>query len=192
MKKLALTGNIGSGKSYVADVLRKMGFPVYEADKNAHRFLSSPDVIMKIADRFGLETLTPDGLPDRKKIAAIVFANPEALLWLNRTIHPLVMRDFNQWVGKQTGSNACFLESAIIFENNLQHHFDAVIFVDAPLETAIQRVMERDQATRDHVLARMQNQWPAEQKRTLADFVIINDNQQMITPQIIKALSTLI
>jgi dephospho-CoA kinase len=191
MKKVAITGNIGSGKSYVSEVLRKMGFPVYEADREAGKFLMHPDVIMKITDRFGLEVLTPDGLPDRKKLAAIVFNDPDALQWLNHTIHPMVMSDWAGWIERQEATDAVFLESAIIFENNLQHHFDMVVMVDAPVEITIERVMLRDNVSREEVLIRMKHQWNVEQKQILSDFIILNDDQVLLLPQIVMMLGAL-
>jgi dephospho-CoA kinase len=139
----ALTGNIGSGKTFIGSLLEKMGFPVFAADRVAARLMNTPEITMRIADRFGLEFLTPDGLPHRKKLAEIAFAEPSALQWLNHTIHPLVMSEWLLWKSQHQKPSIVFMESAIIFENNLQHHFDATIMVNAPETLRINRVMER-------------------------------------------------
>ncbi len=191
MKKIGLTGNMGSGKSFVAAILEKMGFKVYYADKEANRLMQSPDVIMHLIDRFGMDILTPDGLPDRKKIAALVFENPEALLWINRLIHPLVMKDWHDWLEKQKDARCCFMESAILFEHGLDKYFDAVILVDAPLELAISRVLERDSITKAQVLERLNRQWTPEKKRALTGFIIKNDEKTLLIPQILEVLEAI-
>ena len=191
MITVAITGNIGSGKTFVADILKRMNYPVYEADREAVRLMNKPEVIMRIADRFGLEILAPDGLIDRKKLAERVFYEPGALQWLNQVIHPLVMQHWMDWASAHADSVFVFLESAIIFEHNLQQFFDAVIFVDAPRNTAIQRVILRDHTDAGSVEARMLHQWPAEKKRALADAVIENDGGKLIMPQLLSTLDLL-
>jgi dephospho-CoA kinase len=190
MKTIGLTGNIGSGKSYVAAILEKMGYPVYYADKEAQRLMQSPEVIMHLIDRFGMDILAPDGLPNRRKIAALVFSNPEALNWINHLVHPLVIQDWLQWLQKHAGAPCCFMESAILFEHGLDKHFDAVIVVDVPPEVAIQRVMERDGLSREQVLDRMNRQMPSAEKRGKAGIVIDNDGNTLLMPQILKALES--
>lgn len=190
MKTVALTGNIGSGKSYVADILMKMGYPIYNADKEAAKLFSNPEIIMLLTDRFGMEILTHDGLPDRKRIATRVFNNPAALNWLNSLIHPRVIAGWKEWVKKQQ-SDLCFMESAIVFEHGLQTHFDAVLLVDAPEELAIQRVIVRDKVSMEQVLERLANQMPASEKRELTNYIIINDGENMLLPQIADTIERL-
>jgi dephospho-CoA kinase len=187
----ALTGNIGSGKSFVAALLQRMGFPVYPADREAARLMNTPGVTMRIADRFGLKFLTPDGLPDRKKLAALAFADPTALQWLNHTIHPLVMSDWQQWKLQQTDAPIVFMESAIVFENNLQHHFDAIVLVTAPEPVRLERVMKRDGVDAESVKQRMEHQWPEEKKIAMAHHVIVNDEHTLLQPQLVQITETL-
>lgn len=192
MKTIGLTGNIGSGKSYVAGILEKMGFAVYYADKEANRLMHDPEVIMLLADRFGMDILTHDGLPDRKKIAALVFSDPDTLQWLNHLIHPRVMQDWMKWLQKHASSPLCFMESAIIFEHDLHRHFNATVMVTAPETLRINRVVERDGVDPDSVKRRMHNQWPEEKKVELADYVIVNDERSMLLPQIVQLTETLL
>lgn len=191
MKTIGLTGNIGSGKSYVAAILEKVGYPVYHADIEGRRLMHDPEVIMRLADRFGMEILTPDGLPDRKKIAALAFSDPDALQWLNRLIHPKVMQDWIKWLEKHTASSLCFMESAILFEHDLHHHFNATVLVTAPEVLRISRVMDRDGVDADSVKLRMKNQWPEEKKVKLADYVVVNDDKSMLLPQIVQLIDSL-
>lgn len=192
MIKVAITGNIGCGKTFIARLWDKMGFPVYPADREAARMMNTPEMIMRLADRFGMEILTPDGLPDRKKIAALAFTDPAVLQWLNHTIHPLVMADWQQWLLQHEDKDLVFMESAIVFEHNLQHHFDATIVVTAPEPLRLVRVMKRDGVDEESVRLRMAQQWPQEKKADAADHVIVNDEHRLLLPQlaeITKALS---
>ncbi|HRZ42920.1 MAG TPA: dephospho-CoA kinase [Bacteroidales bacterium] len=191
MKTIGITGNIGSGKSYVAAIIEKMGYPVYKADKEANRLMQDPEVIMQLADRFGMDILTPDGLPDRKKIAALVFSNPDILQWLNRLIHPRVMQDWQKWLGKHATSPLCFMESAILFEHDLHQHFDFMVMVTAPEPMRIRRVMDRDGVDAASVQRRMEHQWPEEKKVAMADFVVMNDDHSMLLPQVVQLMNFL-
>jgi dephospho-CoA kinase len=191
MIRTALTGNIGSGKTLVAEVIRHLGHPVYTSDREAARIMQQPGVIMHLSDRFGTDILTYDGLVDRRKMADIVFRDPAALNWLNYLMHPLVMDDWNKWCLKHSNCPMVVMESAIVFEHGLQEYFDRVILVDAPEEVMVERVMQRDNVTRDEVLSRMQHQWSSERKRELTPFVIRNDGSRMLLPEILRVLANL-
>ncbi|HEX7412036.1 MAG TPA: dephospho-CoA kinase [Bacteroidales bacterium] len=185
MIKVGLTGTIGSGKSTVALIFGTLGVPVYYADQQARELLLNEEVKMKLRKMFGPAIFDESGQVQRAKMAEKVFNNPSDLQALNNLIHPLVKIDFDAWLKKYATSAYIIHEAAILFESGFNRYFDKVIVVDAPLEICISRVMQRDGVTRDKVENRMQHQWNREQKKALADYIIVNDGENMVLPQVI-------
>lgn len=192
MQKIALTGNIGSGKTIISEIFSKLGIPVYNADENARRILFSEQVRSTLIDTFGKDIMDESGLLDRNKIADIVFKSPLLLKQLNLIVHPLVMDDFFKWCNDQPNAGIVILESAIIFENGLEIYLDKVILVTAPEELRISRVMKRDGVDRQKVLDRIKNQMPEKQKASKADFIIKNGEKELVIPQVLKVYSKLV
>lgn len=172
-KIIGLTGGIGSGKTTIARYFESLGVPVYIADEEAKKVFYLPETVQEIRGIFG-EAVFTDGLPDRKKIASIVFADAEKLAKLNAIIHPRVNRHFKEWVKGHENEDVVIKEAAILFESGSYKQCDAVILVTAPREIRIARVMERDGVTEAQVLERMANQWDDEKKRELSNFIIEN------------------
>ncbi|MBD0849148.1 dephospho-CoA kinase [Maribacter arenosus] len=173
MMIVALTGNIGSGKSTVAKMFKKLSVPVYNSDKEAKKLMqSSKKVRTAIMALLGDEAYVDKKL-NRKYIAQKVFENKELLGRLNGIVHPVVRKDFLKWTKKQK-SPYVIQESAIIFENGLQDFYDKIVLITAPKEIRVKRVMERDQVSQPEILARMGSQWDDERKKDLSDFVIDN------------------
>lgn len=172
-KVIGLTGGIGSGKSTIAAYFSSLGVPVYIADDEAKKILYTPDAVTEIKDAFDEDVFT-DAMPDRQKIAALVFNKPDKLKTLNNIIHPKVKEHFLAWV--QNNHDALFVikEAAILFESGSYKDCDKVILVTAPAEVRIMRVMQRDNVTRENVLERMANQWEDEKKELLSDYIIHN------------------
>lgn len=187
MLKIGLTGNIGSGKSLVCKVFEKLGIPIFYADIEAKKILDSSDLRPKLLTAFGadIEDCT-NNIIDRKKLAAIVFTNKEALNKLNSLIHPQLHIEFKNWCLQHEKEAYVIQEAAILFENGFTNLFDKTIVVAAPKNIRLQRVMERDGASKADVLARMENQWSDAKKENAADFIIQNDGQELILPQILK------
>lgn len=174
MKKIGLTGGIGSGKSTVAKMFKENNVPVFIADIEAKKILDKPGVASEIAKTFNLD-LNSEGLIHKPDLAAIVFNNTEALNKLNSIIHPKVHTKFENWLKKQEAAYIIY-EAAIIFEKNRASDFDHTILVTAPEDTKIERVMARDGVGRDDVKSRMKAQWSESKKINLADFIIENIN----------------
>ncbi len=192
MIKGGLTGGIGSGKSTVACVLEQLGVPVYHADAEAKNILESEAVKPELIGKFGNEIITPEGKVDRKALSDRVFGNPEELAFLNGLIHPRVRSDFESWCRLNAGHPYIVQEAAILFESGFDVLFDKTILVTAPEETCIQRVMKRDSVPEALVRERMKNQWDTQRKIALADYILVNDEKEMLLPQLLALHTKLI
>lgn len=181
---IGLTGGIGSGKSVVAKVFVTLGIPVFNADEEAKRIMqTSPEIKTKLIEQFGSDIYNESGL-DKEKLASIVFNDPFQLQLLNAIVHPLTIQAAKDWAAKQT-SPYVIKEAALIFESGAADGLLKVIGVTAPLSLKIHRVMQRDGITKDQVDARMRNQISDTIKMRLCDYVIENNNQQMVIPQVL-------
>ena len=181
--RIGLTGGIGSGKSTVARVFEVLGIPVYYADEEAKRIMND-DALLKeqIIQHFGPESYT-NGILNRKHLAGVVFNNRTQLELLNSLVHPVTIRDSQEWMQQQTTPYA-IKEAALIFESGSQSNLDYVIGVSAPDTLRIHRTMKRDHITREEVLVRMSKQIKQVIKMLLCDFVIDNDEKQAVIPQV--------
>ena len=185
MLKIGITGGIGSGKTTVAKVFEVLGIPVYYADDAAKRLMNTDEKLKeKIQLQFGNDVYK-DGRLDRKYLAEIVFKNPEKLQLLNALVHPAILKDAERWMQNQSTAYS-LKEAALIFESGAQEQLDYVIGVTAPDPLRIQRTMHRDSITREEVILRMDKQMDETIKIKLCDFVIKNDEQEMLLPQILK------
>ena len=185
MKRIGLTGNIGTGKTTIARIFEVLGVPVYHADTRARVILESDNVKLKISSLFGNQVINPMNQVDRKALANIVFNDKEKLAELNNLIHPLVEEDFAQWCETHKNEHYILHEAAILFESGFNRLFDASIMVAAPEELCIERVMARDGITKAMVIERMQNQWPQEKKMELSEYVVVNNEHTLVIPQIL-------
>jgi dephospho-CoA kinase len=185
MKRIGLTGNIGTGKSTIARIFEILGVQVYHADMQARELMESFKIIDQIEFLFGKRVLSPGHKIDRKALAAIVFTDKEKLAALNSIIHPAIKEDFENWCLLQAKSDYILHEAAILFESGFDRLFDANILVTAPDELCIARVMTRDSVTKEMVANRIRNQWPQEKKLEMADYNLVNDEISMVIPQVL-------
>lgn len=184
MLRIGLTGGIGSGKSTVARIFSVLGIPVYNAD-DASKSLMAEDEELKnaIINSFGNESYT-DGALNRQYLSGQVFNNSEKIKLLNSLVHPVTLRDAKEWMKKQQ-SPYVIKEAALIFESGSQEMLDYVIGVKAPLDLRIERTMHRDKVSLDQVEARINLQMDEEEKMRRCDYIIVNDEQQMLIPQVL-------
>lgn len=185
MIKAGLTGGIGSGKSTVAKIFEVLGIPVYYADDAARRLMNTDEELKAtLIKNFGDQTYQ-NGKLNRAYLASVVFADKQKLELLNSLTHPATIRDANSWVQEQT-SPYIIKEAALLFESGANKHLDHIIGVYAPQELRIKRVMMRDTITREEVLQRLNRQMDEDAKMKLCDSIIINDELQMVIPQVLK------
>ena len=182
--KVGLTGGIGSGKTTVARIFENLGVPVYYADVAARRIMNSDILLIEeIIRAFGPLTY-PSGTLDRKYLASLVFDNKEKLNLLNSLVHPATIRDSEKWMAAQKSPYA-IKEAALIFESGSQGQLDYIIGVSAPTTLRLARVINRDKSSREQILARMNKQIDESIKMKLCDFVVQNDEQQLVTRQVL-------
>lgn len=173
--RLGITGGIGSGKSYVAQMLQaRWDVPVYDCDSEAKRLTAESDDIRTALTQLVGDHLWQQGQMQKPVLATYLFASPEHAAQVNAIIHPAVRRDFLRWADAHSRSPVVAIESAILCESGFHTLVDSILLVDAPLEVRLQRAMLRDGASRQQVMARMARQDSA-QARQLARFTVIND-----------------
>lgn len=189
-KIIGLTGGIGSGKTTIAKYFKSFGIPVYIADDEARKIMQSPEIINAIKNTFG-EDIFENGILNREKLAEIVFNDAEKLEKLNNIVHPAVKKHFKLWLLENKTVPYIIYEAAILFESGRYKDCDIIVTVTAPIETRLQRVLERDKTTRELVLKKMEAQWTDEKRIAKSDFVIENislDSAKREVDQILKIL----
>ena len=185
MLRIGLTGGIGSGKTTAAKIFELLGVPVYYADDEAKRIMNEDEQLKKeIQKHFG-EGSYINGELNRSYLASKVFTDKYKLELLNSLVHPATLHDVAKWFGKQKTVYA-IKEAALIFEAGSTKNLDYVIGVHAPAALRIKRSMERDVVSRDKVIERMNRQMDEEIKMKLCDFILKNDEQELLIPQVLS------
>ncbi len=185
MKVVGLTGGIGSGKTTVARMFENLGIPIYIADVEAKRLMRSSKYIKrKIIALFGQESYVDNEL-NRPFLASRIFKDASLLEKMNAIVHPKVRMDFERWLKKQN-SLYVIKEAAIIFEHNMQSHYDYIITVTADSNDRIARVLQRDNSSVKDIINIVNNQMPDEEKTRNSDFVIVNNELKETQEQVLK------
>jgi dephospho-CoA kinase len=191
MLVVGITGGIGSGKSIVCNVFEHFGVPVYNADSEAKNLMNNDTALIKeLKKEFGADIFSlKDGL-NRKKLAELVFNDKEKLVKLNALVHPHVKKHFHKWMKEQKDSQYIVKEAAILFESGADEDCNLIITVVAPRELRIERVMQRDDVTREKVRSIIDNQWSSTDKIKKSDYVIANDDHILVIPQVLELHET--
>ena len=182
--RIGLTGGIGSGKTTVAHIFETLGIPVYYSDDAAKKIMNENVVLQQqIIQYFGEESYI-NGQLNRPYLAEVIFNNDEKRTLLNSLVHPLTIDDANNWM-LQKNTPYAIKEAALIFESDVWKHLDKVVGISAPYELRLQRAMQRDNISREAVEARMAKQMNEEEKMKRCDYILYNDEQQLLIPQVI-------
>jgi len=191
MRRIGITGGIGSGKTTVSKIFEVFGVPVYRSDDRARELSNShKNIQASIVELLGEESILPEGNLNRVFVASQVFNNQHLLKSLNEIIHPYVENDFNDWCSMQS-SRWILKEAAILFETGNAKLLDKILVIDAPVELCIKRVMMRNSLSRQEVIERMNAQWSREMRLQHADFVIVNNDVEAILPQALHLFNRL-
>ena len=189
-KRIGITGNIGSGKSLVCKIFNHLGISTFHSDEETKKLYFLPDIKKEIVGRFGDEVYFEDGSLNKKLLSYHLFQNKEALQFIEDLLYPKLNQVFDEWCEKQTSKYVLF-ESAILFEKNFDRQFDKIIFVSAPEDVRVKRAMQRDRCDEENVRSRMRLQWDEETKKAKSDYIINNDNNVMLIPQVMRINSEL-
>lgn len=186
MKKIGVTGSIGSGKTLVCSIFEKLGVPVFNADREAKMAFMDEDISRLMIERFGPDIFIDKGMIDRKKLAGMLFGDAEAVAFVNSLVHPAVRNKFDKWAAGNPAADYLIYEAAILFETGYYKQLDATILVVAPEELRLKRVISRDNVDEESLRKRMGHQWPDEKKIPLADYLINNDEKQSLITQVVE------
>jgi dephospho-CoA kinase len=186
--QIGITGGIGSGKSLVSKIFSCLGIPVYDADSRAKNIMTTDGILIsQIKKEFGALSYYPDGTLNRSFISEAVFNNAKRLDLLNKLVHPRVAVDYTTWVDAHKNCPYVLKEAALLFESKSFGVLEKIIVVNAPENLRVKRVLKRDpQRTEQQVHDIIKNQMPEEEKLKMADFVLVNDEQTMIIPQVLN------
>ena len=185
MKKIGITGGIGSGKTYVSEVFKSLGIPVFNADIESKKIMITSEKLMELVKSTFGEGIYTNGRLNKEKLGAIVFSDKSKLQKLNSLVHPIVKEEFNNWCKSQK-SLYVIKEAAILFESKANIGLDAVICVSAPLKLRISRSVKRDNTTEKEIKNRIENQISQEEKEKLSDYIIVNDTKDLLLPQVLN------
>lgn len=193
MLKIGITGNIGSGKTTVSKVFELLGIPVFYADYQAKKLMTEDAVLVKaIRETFGAEAYFADGSLNRKYLSGIVFNQETELKKLNALVHPAVFRAFEVWAEDYQHKKYVLKEAALLFESGSNQQCNRTIVVSAALNVRVHRVMQRDKISKTEVLRREEKQMPQAEKEAKADYIVQNDANMLVIPQVLKIYEQLL
>ena len=186
--QIGVTGGIGSGKSLICKIFRHLGISVYDADRHAKALMTTDGILVsQVKKEFSDLSYHADGGLNREWLANHVFTDETKLNILNRLVHPRVAIDYEQWVSSRRNEPYVLKEAALLYESGSYRSLDKVIVVSAPEEIREKRVLRRDaHRTVEQFKEIVEKQLPEAEKLKLADYIIVNDDMQLVIPQVLK------
>ena len=186
--QIGITGGIGSGKSLVCTIFGKLGVSVYDADSHAKALMTTDGILIsEIKKEFGDLSYHADGSLNRVYLANYVFHDPVKLERLNRLVHPRVEADYLKWVSKNAAHPYVIKEAALLFEAGSYKSLDRIIVVSAPEALRVRRVLSRDaHRTVEQIKAIVEKQMPEDEKLKRADHIVVNDETELVVPQVVR------
>ena len=182
---IGLTGGIGTGKTFCANIFESLEVPVYYSDVRAKQLMTEHEGIRaQLIEHFGAEVYDQQGSLNRAYLARRIFNNKDDLSYINSVVHPAVRGDFVEWVTLHGNSLYVIQESAILYDTGAYQLFDKMILVHAPMDLRIRRIMVRDGVSRSDVRDRMNNQSDLSKFHSQADFIIQNDGESSVIQQV--------
>ncbi len=186
MIKVGLTGGIGSGKTFLANIFSHLGIPVYYADSRAKLlYTTNQELKSAMIAEFGNQVYLPTNKINKKFLRKIIFSNPKSKEKINKIVHPFVTADFEEWCHQQKGTPYVLKESALLFETELFRLLNKTILVTSPKELRIKRIKSRDNLSDNEIQKQIAAQLPDTEKEKFADFIIINDEKKLLLPQVL-------
>ena len=186
MKKVGVTGGIGSGKSLVCKIFRCLNVPVFSADEEARLLLETDQEIILALTGFFSKELYLSGKLNKQMLADLIFSDRKNMDIVNNATHPAVLERFAEWCTCQTKAAYVIMEAAIIFETGTDHFLDKVINISAPEAIRIERVCKRDGVSKEKVIERIDNQLTENERKEKADINLVNDGKKMLLPWVLE------
>lgn len=184
-KRIGITGNIGSGKSYVCHIFENLGINVFYSDDETKALYLLPDIKKEIIGHFDDKIYFENRTLNTELLSSHLFKNKESLKFVESILYPALNSYFDKWIKEQKSEYVLF-ESALLFEKGFDKQFDKIIFVSAPEQVRLQRIMKRDSCDKENVRSRMRLQWDEDVKKQKSNFIIYNDGIKMLIPQVVE------
>ena len=191
--KIGITGGIGSGKSYICQIIEKMGYDVFNSDREAKWLMENNAILIKKIKYLVVENAYIENNKINKKILSqFIFNTKSNRLLINQIVHPFVHEYFKHWSEKFNSTQIVFYESALLFDTGFYKNLDKNILVIAPFNTRLKRIQERDQLSEEEIRNKMNSQFSDVEKLTVCDFVIDNNEYELLVPKILEIINKLI
>ena len=186
MIKVGLTGGIGSGKTFLANIFSHLGIPVYYADNRAKLlYTTNQELKSAMIAEFGNQVYLPTNKINKNFLRKIIFSNPESKEKINKIVHPFVTTDFEKWCHQQKNAPYVLKESALLFETGLFRLLNKTILVTSSEELKIKRIKSRDNLSDNEIQKQIAAQLPDTEKEKFANYIIINDEKKLLLPQVL-------